>query len=332
MAVQFDMLEGREDRSSFARWVVPALLVSLLLHAMLYHWAGMVTVRGMSTAYYDTIVPRTFRIERVEIDPALLEPEPSRDPVPAMAPQPVKLPEERISFERLMGGAPESAAAPPIPQPSEAVLPSDAPPGLAATLEAAEASGAQSLLEDTRSLLESLLTDKPSPNALDLPEDFAPDAFAASTLAPPGTPPADGAHPGFSNLDNLLASTGPLTPETAPILMPTDLLFDYDSDQMRIEAVESLAKLGTLIGRNPQATFLIEGHTDSFGSDAYNLELSTRRAGSVRDWLILEMGIPPERLEIRGLGKSRLIAPPTGTIEDQQINRRVEIVIRAAGE
>jgi outer membrane protein OmpA-like peptidoglycan-associated protein len=331
MAVRFDMLEGREDQPPFVRWVLPALVVSLFLHAMVYHWAGMVTVRGMSTAYYDTIVPRTFRLERVEIDPSLLEPEPSPDPVAAMAPQPVDLPEERIAFERPAGEAPEFAAAPPILQPHDADRPSDARAGLAATLEAAGASGAQSHLEDTHSLLESLLTDTPSPNAIDLPEAFAPDASTASQLPPPG-PIAGGNHPGFSNLDELLAATGPLTSETAPILMPTDLLFDYDSDQMRIEAVESLAKLGTLIGRNPQATFLIEGHTDSFGSDSYNLDLSTRRAGSVRDWLVLEMGIRPERLEIRGLGKSRLIAPPTGSIEDQQINRRVEIVIRAAGQ
>ncbi|MCX7869786.1 MAG: OmpA family protein, partial [Terrimicrobiaceae bacterium] len=78
---------------------------------------------------------------------------------------------------------------------------------------------------------------------------------------------------------------GPLSPKTAPILLPNDLLFDYDSDALRPQAEESLSKLATLILRNPQSRFLIEGHTDSFGSEEYNLELSARRARTVRDWL-----------------------------------------------
>ena len=111
--------------------------------------------------------------------------------------------------------------------------------------------------------------------------------------------------------------------------MPTDLLFDYDQINLRVEALASLEKLGTLIRRNPQATFIIEGHTDSFGSNVYNLDLSRRRADTVKAWLITMMKIPPDRIAARGFGKSRLIAPASGTIEEQQINRRVEIVIRA---
>jgi outer membrane protein OmpA-like peptidoglycan-associated protein len=135
---------------------------------------------------------------------------------------------------------------------------------------------------------------------------------------------------GFSNLDDLLAQTGPLTQETAPILMPTDLLFDYDAPLLREEAVASLRKLGMLIQRNPGARFVIEGHTDSFGTDAYNLDLSRRRAESVKAWLTETMGLPGEAIQTVGYGKSRLIAPAEGTIEEQQINRRVEIVIRSA--
>ena len=58
--------------------------------------------------------------------------------------------------------------------------------------------------------------------------------------------------------------------------MPTDLLFDYDQVTLRVEALASLEKLGTLIRRNPQASFIIEGHSDSFGSDVYNMDLSRR--------------------------------------------------------
>ena len=134
---------------------------------------------------------------------------------------------------------------------------------------------------------------------------------------------------GFSNLDDLLAQTGPLTPETAPILMPTDLLFDYDSPDLRIEALTSLRKLALLIQRNPGARFVIEGHTDSFGSDEYNLELSRKRADSVKVWLTESLGLKADSIQTVGYGKSRLLAPADGTVEQQQINRRVEIAIHA---
>jgi outer membrane protein OmpA-like peptidoglycan-associated protein len=131
----------------------------------------------------------------------------------------------------------------------------------------------------------------------------------------------------YSNLDQLLEGKGPVTSATAPILMPTDLLFEYDSDQLKPDAAQSLAKLGELIRKNGQATFRIEGYTDSFGSDDYNLGLSTRRAEAVRVWLQKNMDVDTSRITTAGMGKSRLLVPATGTVEQQQLNRRVEIVI-----
>jgi outer membrane protein OmpA-like peptidoglycan-associated protein len=58
------------------------------------------------------------------------------------------------------------------------------------------------------------------------------------------------------------------------------------------------------------------------------MELSTRRAESVKSWLVAAMAIPADRVQTRGFGKFRLIAPASGSIDEQQINRRVEIVIR----
>jgi outer membrane protein OmpA-like peptidoglycan-associated protein len=138
--------------------------------------------------------------------------------------------------------------------------------------------------------------------------------------------PADGR--GFTNLDELLAQTGPLSPETAPILLPGDLLFEYDAYRLQPGAISSMQKLGQLLLRTPRSRFLIEGHSDSFGPDDYNLRLSELRAQTVKEWLISSMGIPADSIETRGFGESRLVAPATGSIEEQQINRRVEIVIR----
>jgi outer membrane protein OmpA-like peptidoglycan-associated protein len=133
---------------------------------------------------------------------------------------------------------------------------------------------------------------------------------------------------GFSNLDDLLSGSGRVGTGTAPILMPTDLLFDYDSANLREGATASLQKLGRLIQRNPQAIFKVEGHTDSFGSEEYNMELSERRAETVKDWLVQNMGIDTGRIQTQGYGKTRLLVLGDRSVEEQQLNRRVEIVIR----
>jgi outer membrane protein OmpA-like peptidoglycan-associated protein len=313
--------------SSFSRWLIAALVLSLLLHAGFWWWARGVSFAGSSKEYYEKVVPRAFHLERVEIKAELLEPEPADEKRTAMAPQAVALPQEKVAFEKLMAETKGEPAAPKIDQTFLSDKPTAATTSLEDTSEMARRSGAQSILEDTQSLQNALLTEKPQAGASSLSNILDPEALTGSAIVRDGKLQG-GNTPGFSNLDDLLARTGPLSPETAPILMPTDLLFDYDMADLRGQAVTSLDKLGTLIRRNPQAVFIIEGHTDSFGSDEYNLALSQRRAESVKAWLVTTMNIAADRIEARGFGKSRLIAPASGTIEEQQINRRVEIVIR----
>ncbi len=135
---------------------------------------------------------------------------------------------------------------------------------------------------------------------------------------------------GFSNLDDLLGGGGQVGGSTAPILMPTDLLFEYGSDQLAEGARLSLMKLGFLIQKNPDSLFIIEGHTDTFGTEEYNLNLSQRRANAVVEWLIQSLRLTTDRVRAVGMGESALIVTrPSATIEEQGINRRVEIKVRA---
>lgn len=144
-----------------------------------------------------------------------------------------------------------------------------------------------------------------------------------------GTETAAGARvKGFSNLDDLLGGGGKMGGSTAPILMPTDLLFSYGSDQLADSARLSLMKLGFLIQKNPESLFIIEGHTDSFGGEDFNFELSMRRANAVVSWLRESLGLGSDRIQAMGMGKSKPIAPVTGTVEQQGLNRRVEIKVR----
>jgi outer membrane protein OmpA-like peptidoglycan-associated protein len=134
---------------------------------------------------------------------------------------------------------------------------------------------------------------------------------------------------GFSNLDDLLGQGGgKLGGSTAPILMPTDLLFEYGSADLAEGARLSLMKLGFLIQKNPDSLFIVEGHTDSFGSDDYNLRLSQARALAVVNWLRDSLRLGSDRIQAVGKGKSAHIAPSSGTVEQQAINRRVEIKVR----
>src|SRR5207237_7953369 len=68
--------------------------------------------------------------------------------------------------------------------------------------------------------------------------------------------------PGFSDLDQLLSQKGPLGSGTK-LRMPDDQLFNYDSADLQPSAIIQLQKLGTLIKRNPKATFTVERSTDS---------------------------------------------------------------------
>ena len=147
------------------------------------------------------------------------------------------------------------------------------------------------------------------------------------TGAKTGQPAGAGVGTNFSNIDDLLVGTASLSQKTAPILMPTDLLFEYDSDTLRKEASQALLKLGALIKRNAQAVFRIEGHTDSFGSESYNDQLSLRRAKAVKNWLLQNAGLDTHQITTAGLGKRHLLVPATGSVAEQQLNRRVEIVI-----
>lgn len=135
---------------------------------------------------------------------------------------------------------------------------------------------------------------------------------------------------GYSNLDELIARGGNMKGGMAPIMLPTDLLFEYNSDQLAESARLSLMKLGLLIQRSPDSQFIIEGHTDTLGTEAYNFDLSQRRANAVVQWLIYSLRLSTDRVRAIGMGETRPLPSvnPNGTPEEQALNRRVEIKVR----
>lgn len=111
----------------------------------------------------------------------------------------------------------------------------------------------------------------------------------------------------------------------------TDVLFAFNESRLKNSARIPMLQLAALIQKNPQTHFIIEGHTDSFGSADYNALLSMQRAAAVREWL-RGNGVPVENVHIRACGNMTPFVSTKGTREQQALNRRVEIHMRKKDE
>lgn len=110
-------------------------------------------------------------------------------------------------------------------------------------------------------------------------------------------------------------------------MLPSDLLFEFNSSELRESAKVGLMKLGLLMDRNPGLYCWIEGHTDLVGGDEFNLDLSIKRAEAVKNYLVASLRMDRSKIVTRGFGRYEPIII-TGTAEDQSANRRVEIRMR----
>jgi len=112
-------------------------------------------------------------------------------------------------------------------------------------------------------------------------------------------------------------------------------LFDFDKATLRPEGRTRIARLGTDLDNVSYDSVDVTGHTDPIGSDAYNQDLSQRRADSVRTELVQE-GVPSGRINAQGVGETQLKVTPqdcagarnrAALIEGYQPNRRVDVSV-----
>lgn len=109
------------------------------------------------------------------------------------------------------------------------------------------------------------------------------------------------------------------------ISLKGDVTFDYDSASVRPGLNSEIDRISNVLIEYPQTVILVEGHTDSTGSESYNLDLSQRRADSVKN-LIVMRGISSGRIETKAYGESLPIAD-NNTETGRAMNRRVEIKV-----
>ena len=104
-----------------------------------------------------------------------------------------------------------------------------------------------------------------------------------------------------------------------------NVLFDLDKADLKPAAHSEVRKLARFLEEHPERKVLIEGFTDSTGSDSYNLQLSQARADSVRHALV-QAGVDASRIQTVGLGKAHPVSD-NNSPASRAMNRRVEVTI-----
>ena len=334
------LLQGNKQRN----WLFVGLLVSLALHGALCGYLYRTTFLPARSLMEERVQVPTFKVKNVEVPPL---DKPAFDQSTAAAkPEPdktdVQLPDEKKSFDQLMDDVHASTA---LPDDTRDVLPETpkVEQNPDSVMTEIEQSSAQSLSQSPNATREQNLLNDSATSGRPQPALTGTELATSTTIKRPNTftklpgdssGPTRNKVPGFSDLDSLLSQKGPLGSGTK-LRMPDDQLFAYDSADLQPSS--QLQKLGTLIKRNPKATFSVEGYTDSLGSPDYNLELSQRRADSVKQYLVDVMGINPAQIETKGYGASKFLIAPRpvlvnspeeqAEIERQRPNRRVVIVV-----
>lgn len=118
--------------------------------------------------------------------------------------------------------------------------------------------------------------------------------------------------------------------EGIAITFDSGLLFGFDSSVLQVEARDNLAQLAASLNEYPDSDIVIVGHTDSRGSEEYNLGLSNRRSEAAKTYLV-SRGIPSARIQAQGRGELEPIAD-NELAEGRDQNRRVEVAIIASEE
>ncbi|MGI9077663.1 MAG: OmpA family protein [Gemmatimonadaceae bacterium] len=113
------------------------------------------------------------------------------------------------------------------------------------------------------------------------------------------------------------------------VISLSDILFDVDKATLKAGAEANIRRIAAVLDQYPDNAIVVEGHTDSQGSDAYNQKLSEDRAASVRASLVTG-GVDASNITSKGFGESQPVAT-NDTPAGRQQNRRVEVVVLGAG-
>ncbi len=319
------------------QFIAAALVLSLGLHLGLLWWFNDIHVGTFAIPALKKHFVQPTRLKRIEIPPLApdqVAPVSVVPPPQAQQAAPSRLPEAIQSVPQSLPGAPPVSAPDRVP---------GSPAAFAPVVPAPPASTSPYSLNDKAKIDAEIARLAVGPSAAGLP------ALTPSTPTLPGASltmgnevagqDGKGTTPNTSALPSLDQVTAqfrmppptlnPNLPQPVVLTLPTDILFDFDSAQLRPGAENVLQQALAYIRKYPRADVEVDGHTDSFGAVAYNQKLSLDRATAVGEWLRRDLASPDFSVTAKGFGATRPVVPQSGTIAEQQKNRRVEIVLRA---
>jgi len=234
------------------------------------------------------------------------------------------------AVERALQATQPSLATPSVPEPNKVIAATD----LSQSLPYTESDAANVAAEISK--VEPAASGGPLTSS-NLAEQLI---SANSGPTQPGTPGGApntgngtaGKLPGFAELAPAFKAPAPNLsnlPEPVLLRLPSDVLFDFDSAQLKPDADYLLSQAIGLITKYPEADVNIDGYSDSLGKTDYNTTLSQQRAEAVQAWLQQRIAQATYKFHSTGYGSADYIVSASGSIEQQQPNRRVEILIQA---
>ncbi len=315
------------------RWVFGALAIAFAIHVVIAWAMGWYKIPGLEVPFSHSAPAGPFTVKRIEINPDALksrQDDPiARLPVAEPPKNPAQFNLDPNLVEKALQTPQPTLATPSVPEPNAVIAATDLSHGLSYT-------------ESNSAKVEAEIAQvDPASSGGPISSRLAQDLISANTgVNQPGIPGGAvatgngtaGKLPGFADLaPGFKAPTPNLSnlPEPVLLRLPSDVLFDFDSATLKPDADPLLSQAIALITKYPEADINIDGYSDSIGRPDYNTTLSQQRAQAVQGWLQQRIAQATYKFHSQGHGSTNYIVSPQGSIEAQQPNRRVEILIQA---
>ena len=317
------------------RWILAALGIAILLHAIVAGAFGFYHLHGMEIPADHSNPTGPFTVKRIEINADALradQPDPTtRLPQPEPPKNPAEFNLDPSAVEKSLQTPLPKLSAPSVPEPDRVVASVD----IGHDMPYVESDSAK-ITDEINQTEPSTAMASPSASSR-----LAQEVISSSSGFPhPGSTPGvniqgDGAAnkvPGFGDLASSFRPADAALknlPEPVLLRLPADVLFDFDSATLKPEASTLLGQAVGMITKYPSADIQIDGYSDSFGKPDYDQTLSQQRAQAVQSWMQDRVSQAGYKFRSQGHGSTNFIVPTSGSIDQQQPNRRVEILIQA---
>jgi outer membrane protein OmpA-like peptidoglycan-associated protein len=316
------------------RWILGALGLALVVHVLVAWALGWYKIPAMEIPAFHPSTTGPFTVKRIEVNPDALKPQ-QEDPIknlPAANPpaNPADFDLDPNQVEKALQTPQPTLATPTVPEPTKVIAATDLSQGMPmvesdsakisaeiAKVDPAASSGPVTSAQ----LAQDLISSTTGPQLAGIPSGAPAQGNGLAGQLPGFAALAPSFKDTTANLSNL--------PEPVLLRLPADVLFDFDSAQLKPAADALLGQAVAMITKYPEADIHIDGFSDSFGQADYNQTLSQQRAEAVQAWLQQRIAQAAYKFKSQGHGSTGFIASAQGSIEQQQPNRRVEILIQA---